>query len=338
MAELQPEGFRSSRREFRWVVPRGAIGLEGSHDLHTPLLCALDEFAPRWLLRMHVVEFRNRCWFELQPKPTVEFSLKARITLSIKMAPDCSEYNIVKSLTFKNYQPEEIGGKNYLWSKEITHVSVKCEIEEFYEFADPRPLPLELPPHPFLGGLLRSGDLSDVLVRTADGDVPAHRAVLAGQSSVFAAMFRHPLKEATTATVDLRQWPGGLVPALLRWLYRGAVAPWPPRPQDLLPLADMYELEGLKMAVVARLHPSLSAASAVELLLLADSFRLAGLRRQALAFIRLHQGAVSRTPQWLQMRDHPALLADVFCPAPPQPDPEADVQGDHQEVQGDYQE
>lgn len=82
--------------------------------------------------------------------------------------------------------------------------------------------------HPTLGlceSMLDNPQFMDVTFKLADGELQAHKCVLAAASSVFAGMFASYMKESLSGVVELRDCKQRAMRVLLRLVYTGHVEP-----------------------------------------------------------------------------------------------------------------
>ena len=89
------------------------------------------------------------------------------------------------------------------------------------------------------GALLESGAHSDVTLVFGGKEIPAHRAILAARSSVFAMMFKYgDSKEVQEARVEITDLDADVAHELLRYIYTGEVAGMDRFALELLSAAD----------------------------------------------------------------------------------------------------
>jgi len=162
-----------------------------------------------------------------------------------------------------------------------------------------------------LSSLFESVKLSDLVLQTKTGELPAHKLVLSVKSNVFAKMFSHQFVENTENKIALPHLDGALVRELLRFIYTNKVENLPEFAPDLLPLADQYELGELKQMCYAELHPALTVDTAVAALIVADTHHVPAAKRAAIRFIRRNYMEVRKTEDWKQLKDFPKLMAEL---------------------------
>ncbi|XP_037419083.1 BTB/POZ and MATH domain-containing protein 1-like [Triticum dicoccoides] len=155
-----------------------------------------------------------------------------------------------------------------------------------------------------LGRLLEDGNRTDdgMMMTTdvslaVDGETfRAHRLVLAARSPVFKAMLFGSMMEATTtssAPIVLHEITPAILGAMLRFMYTDA---WPEDNehvghsssiemlQDLLAAADRYALDRLKLMCVRKLWDNMSIHTVVSILVYADTYGCAELKKKCLDF------------------------------------------------------
>jgi hypothetical protein len=120
----------------------------------------------------------------------------------------------------------------------------------------------------------------------SDG-IPAHKYVLALHSPVFRAMFHASSNGASRSTVDISNFPEPVVRAFLQYMYedRCARSVLSECGQQLLHMADEYQVSGLTALCERYLINNITAGNACELLKLAENCHAVQLRGAALLFL-----------------------------------------------------
>ena len=163
-----------------------------------------------------------------------------------------------------------------------------------------------------LGSLLENERFTDVTLYVRGKEFHAHKAILAGRSPVFAAMFQHEMEEQKHNTVNITDIDHEVFKEMLSFIYTGRATSLDNIAQDLLPAADKYALERLKVMCEDALCKSLSVDKAVDILILADRHSADQLKAQAVNYIYMHAVDVMQTQAWKQMIvSHPHLIAEV---------------------------
>jgi hypothetical protein len=120
----------------------------------------------------------------------------------------------------------------------------------------------------------------------SDG-IPAHKYVLALHSPVFRAMFHASSNGASSRTVDISNFPEPVVRACLQYMYedRCARSVLSECGQQLLHMADEYQVTGLTAVCERYLINNITVDNACELLQLAENCHAVQLRGAALLFL-----------------------------------------------------
>jgi len=177
---------------------------------------------------------------------------------------------------------------------------------------EPHPT-LSVGPVPMGVALYDSMDHSDVTLVTEGAEFRAHKAVLSARSGTFKSMFQHDCIENATNKVDLKHHESDLVQEMLRYMYTNKVENLKNLAVDLLPIADMYELEHLKEMCVAAVHSNIAVESVVAVYRLAALHSVESIKTRAADFIKKNYQAVAQTADWLQLKkESPLLVADIF--------------------------
>ncbi|XP_055911223.1 protein roadkill-like [Eupeodes corollae] len=164
------------------------------------------------------------------------------------------------------------------------------------------------------GKLLESGKLSDVTLVAGDHKYPAHKAILASRSDVFAAIFEHEMKENKLSLVNLPD-EHHVLHEMLVFIYTDKAPKLEDMPIKLLAAADKYSLKKLKVMCEKYLYSDLAIETAAEVLVSADLFNADQLKEHTIKFIIINAKAVVRTKGWETMCSNEtnlSLLALLF--------------------------
>lgn len=164
-----------------------------------------------------------------------------------------------------------------------------------------------------LAGLLESERFSDVTLVAEGQAFPAHKAVLASRSPVFAAMFEYDMLENSENVVEIADVEPEALRELLRFVYSERVEGLDHMALDLFEAADKYALEELKLMCEDALYFGLSVENAVEVLVHADLHCADGLKKRVKRFIADHSEEVVETPGYKAIGEAQLhLLAEIF--------------------------
>jgi len=155
-----------------------------------------------------------------------------------------------------------------------------------------------------------SKELSDVVLVTKTGELPAHKFILSARCEVFKKMFEHQFRENIDGKVPMEDHDADLVQEMLRYIYLGEVERLDTFAPQLLPLADLYELDELKKICLSAMFPAITADNAAEALIVADLFRVGDIKAAAIAFIRRNFEALSRAKKLRELKKKPELLLE----------------------------
>ena len=156
-----------------------------------------------------------------------------------------------------------------------------------------------VPPYnPQLGSALREGLFADFTLAVGDKELKAHKVVLAARSPVFKKMIESPMQENRENRVEITDFDPKVVQELLTYIYTGEAPNLKEMPQDLLKIAEKYDLQHLKIMCGEVLYHSLNVSNVVDTLLLADLHSIRQLKSACLSFAAAHFSEVTKTTGW----------------------------------------
>ncbi|XP_049841942.1 ankyrin-3-like isoform X2 [Schistocerca gregaria] len=159
-----------------------------------------------------------------------------------------------------------------------------------------------------LASLLDAGDGAVVTVVAGETRLVAHRAVLAARSPVLAAM----LQEAGGGQLSVPGVEGAVLRQLLAYVYTLRAPQLPAVAPQLLAAADRYGLSALKAECEQQVAAQLSVETAAATAVLAMRHESDSLRRDAVAFVKVHLPRVMATQGWADaVADHPQSVAEL---------------------------
>ena len=161
--------------------------------------------------------------------------------------------------------------------------------------------------------LLDSGNYSDVALLVGGKRLKVHKYILAARSSVFAAMFKHDMKEKTENTVEIPDISYPVMQELLRFAYTGEVGDLDTVAKELLAAADKYAFEDLKTMCEKALCKKMSVDNVVEILNFAELHNVEKLKEKALSFFVIKVKDVINTEAFKAVAETQPLLAQVIC-------------------------
>ncbi|XP_055348883.1 uncharacterized protein LOC129595798 [Paramacrobiotus metropolitanus] len=139
--------------------------------------------------------------------------------------------------------------------------------------------------------LLDSRILSDCKLVCQGREFPVHRAILANQSPVFAAMFQNNMEEKSTGICRIDDMSSEVVTALIRFVYTRAELDRDTNLMELWMAADKYDMANLRVECLRGMVEFVSGASvdaALSYLEFAQEHNLEKLRAAAARVVGMH--------------------------------------------------
>lgn len=136
---------------------------------------------------------------------------------------------------------------------------------------------------------------SDVTLVCGEREFPVHKAILSARSRVFQAMFEHKMLENERSRVEIEDIDGEIMYEILRFIYMGETQNLKKYADALLPAADKYCLERLKVQCEEMLCTTIDRENVADTLILADLHSATQLRQQAIDFINTHPQGLNFT-------------------------------------------
>ncbi|UYV69890.1 SPOPL [Cordylochernes scorpioides] len=162
--------------------------------------------------------------------------------------------------------------------------------------------------------LLESQKFADVRLNVGGYLVKAHKNILAARSQVFAAMFEHEMEEKRHNFVEIADMAHEVLWEMLRFIYTGQAPNLESLASRLLPAADRYGLERLKVLCEEALGANLSVENAADVLVLADLHSAHQLKAFCIDFISTHAIDIVETQGWKSrlLQQQPHLVAEAL--------------------------
>jgi len=135
------------------------------------------------------------------------------------------------------------------------------------------------------GKMFSESIATDITVSTENTAFKAHKAVLAARSPVFAVMFNVEMMEKETSTLEIPDFTDEEVKGMLEYVYTGKTNAMADNAEELLKMADKYDLEGLKESCEATIGENLSNDNVAGILVLAHTYNAPVLKARAISFI-----------------------------------------------------
>lgn len=164
-----------------------------------------------------------------------------------------------------------------------------------------------------LSNLLATSDMSDVVISVGEKSFKVHRIILAARSPVFGAMFKHDLAENITNTINITDIEPDVIEQVIHYLYSGRCSRIEELAADILPVADKYDLKGLKELCEEFLRSNITAENVVRYLILADMHTAKVLKVEAIEYISKNSKDVLKSLSWKTVTvSHPSIVPEVY--------------------------
>ncbi|UYV63479.1 SPOPL, partial [Cordylochernes scorpioides] len=194
-------------------------------------------------------------------------------------------------------------------------LTLYCKLT-FYEASTISICPIEVPECSILedfGSLLESGEFSDVILKAEDNrEIHVHKNILSARSLVFAAMLKNEFKEKNENYVDLSHIKYEVLVEIIKYIYTGKSENLAQLVEQILPIADMYQLERLKLLCERELGTKVTIDTATEILIFAEQHSAKQLKEYTLNFIKANSANVLKSTGWKILTSYPQLFTEVF--------------------------
>lgn len=137
-----------------------------------------------------------------------------------------------------------------------------------------------------LSGVYDNDNLKDIKFTIENQSLGAHRAILAAKSKVFCAMFTNDCKEKQEGVVQITDTRIEVFEAFLKFFYTNKIENIKELGEELLILAEKYQVQDLKDKCENYLSQILNKDNAVHCLITADQFNCQKLKKNALNVIK----------------------------------------------------
>lgn len=150
---------------------------------------------------------------------------------------------------------------------------------------------------------------SDVTLKIGKQTWKAHKCILAGRSSILAAMFKEEIKDNV---VDIENVEPDVFIEFLRFVYSGKVNDIENNAGELLILADRYKLDTLLEMCEKTLCEDLDVENVLERLKLAHKYKALKLKKTAVDFVVSNAKDIVVLPDFKSLTDVPEVLCEVL--------------------------
>lgn len=207
------------------------------------------------------------------------------------------------------------------------NITIRCEVDVSFcdtNMTDVTKPPVNENPHDSQEGqlnkdfrqLLNETRFSDVDIIVGDLTLPAHGAILAARSPVFAAIMDQAQdKETAKLEMTFNAIKPVVMTAILEYIYTDRVVNLDQFPliHELIAAADNFKLSNLMSTCGDLLQNDLNADNVADTLVISDRYALYELKKAAIEFIKRNFPDVMESEGYKKMKEmFPALLMEIL--------------------------
>lgn len=161
--------------------------------------------------------------------------------------------------------------------------------------------------------LLKNELLTDITLLANDKKLHAHKSILIARSPVFAAMLANDMKEKIESEIKIQDFNADVLSEMLHFMYTDKVTSIKDHFQDLLCVANMYDIQGLKHICEEFMLSELTIENVIQVFMLSESQNCTSIRPKILKFIIQNAVMIIQSSQFeLREKDLPSWLIDTL--------------------------
>jgi len=164
--------------------------------------------------------------------------------------------------------------------------------------------------------VLRDGGASwsdyKVIAEEDGREFAVHKCILGAHSDVFRALFDAQYAiESERSALRIKEFSSDAIAAMLEYIYTGCCSSFTTcRPDELLGLAEKYNLAYLKGCCEEQLMSKVSTENVCEMFVVADLYRAPSLKQVALTYVANFRKEVTNSQSWAQLKEKEPALAN----------------------------
>jgi len=143
-----------------------------------------------------------------------------------------------------------------------------------------------------------SKDLSDVTIRCEGKEFYCHQFILAARSPVFKVMLQTNMKEKESGSIDIEDFSKDVVEKMLLFIYTGITPKIDKQVNDILNIAEKYQLKQMKVSIGENLVPILNNENCFKYLALGNLYDVSALKEAAIKLIKCNIKTVMKNGNW----------------------------------------
>ncbi|XP_043479795.1 TD and POZ domain-containing protein 4-like [Leptopilina heterotoma] len=308
--------------QLNWMIEDFELMCKSVKIIESPRFPSKDLFKCQWFLEFKPTKLSDRnineFQFFLKSTNNKEKYVNAEITFHNSQSVVYSLVSYVLPMDYEN--PWSISGSEFRekFGKAVPkNVLVKCKLSVFDSLTTIE----EEPPVKRrkcndiienFSSLLSNENFKDVTFKVEEKEFTAHKAILATQSSVFAAMFNSKMSEELTSIVEIKDIKPKTFQQMLNFIYNIQVEDLDELALELFHVAEKYHLEDLKINCVNNLKKNLSLKTVIKTLEMADLYSLFDLKSECLKLLLKEWEAVHKSEELDKLiEDRPYLVIEV---------------------------
>ncbi|XP_057318997.1 speckle-type POZ protein-like [Microplitis mediator] len=206
--------------------------------------------------------------------------------------------------------------KDTLLPNDTLTLCVDLTVYDDREVSSIAAISLKTPQHhlaDYLKDLLDTGTKSDVVITVGDKKFQAHKLILGTRSPVFDAIFSHDMKEKKENEIEIPDVDPEIFKKLLEFIYTDKVSDLDDNAEELLEVADKYQLQLLKDMCTVSLSQTIDVENAIPIMLFADRNNVQQLIEYAEKFIIINFQKIKKTKEYEALEtSHPSLFLAIL--------------------------
>lgn len=151
-----------------------------------------------------------------------------------------------------------------------------------------------------INDIYQAKQFCDVVIKVEDTEIRAHKVILASCSKYFRAMFTTDLKEGSENVVELKDVSEDAVQKVINFMYTGRIQIITESVQELLHVADLFDLQEVREACTDTLIRNLSPENCISMTNLAEAHSLKALGKASMKYAHQNVETVLQSQEFLK--------------------------------------
>lgn len=142
--------------------------------------------------------------------------------------------------------------------------------------------------------------------------IMVHKVILSNRCAYFKKMLLHDTKESQVNEVVIEDFEFPIIKSFVKYLYTDEVEGIDDYGEQLMVLADKYDMQYLKERCEKHLIGKINSANAVDYLIVSDNYNCKTLREKALSVIKDHIRLIKKSESLKKLRALPHLYEIII--------------------------